>query len=364
MIPFFDYRPQYIELRAEIDAAMRRVLESGRLILGPEVAAFEREFAAWVGAKGAVGVASGTDALTLALRAVGVEPGHEVITVANAGAPPVAAIRNAGAVPRFADVDPEGLLIDPASIERLVSERTRAVVAVHLYGRAAPLAALGEIARRHGLVLLEDCAQGHGTRHGDSPVGTFGRVGCFSFYPTKNLGAYGDGGACVSDDPEILERLRLLREYGFVNDRSSRVEGTNSRLDELQAALLRVKLAHIEQALEARQTLARRYLSALASSDLSLPVLPRTGRHGFHLFVVRARDRGHRIAALERRGIGYGIHYPTPVHEMPAYGFLGHPAGSLPETERACSTVLSLPLYPGLADSSVDRVVEALTSLS
>jgi dTDP-4-amino-4,6-dideoxygalactose transaminase len=362
MIPLFDYRPQYAELRGEIESAMHRVLESGRVILGPEVAAFEREFAAWVGAAGAVGVASGTDALTLALRAVGVGPGHEVITVANAGAPPVAAIRNAGAMPRFADVDPQGLVLEPASVEPLVTERTRAVVAVHLYGFPAPLPALAELARRHGLVLIEDCAQGHGTHHGKSPVGTFGSVGCFSFYPTKNLGAYGDGGACVSDDPEILGRLRRLREYGFVNDRSSHVEGTNSRLDELQAALLRVKLSHIERALDARQAIARRYLAALAGHDLVLPVLPAEGRHAFHLFVVRAQERARRIAALERRGIGYGIHYATPVHVMPAYRFLGQARGTLPETERACSTVLSLPLYPGLDDASVDRVVDALTS--
>lgn len=364
MIPFFDYRPQYRELRPQIDAAIDRVLESGRVILGPEVEAFERELAQWVGAAGAVGLASGTDAVTLGLRAVGVAAGDEVLTVSNAGAPPVSAIRNAGAIPRFVDVDPGTLLIDPSQIEGAVTPRTRAVLAVHLFGRAAELGPLAELCDRLGLVLVEDCAQALGARYGARQVGTFGRVGCFSFYPTKTLGAFGDGGACVSDDAAVLERLRLLRQYGWQGgDRSSRVEGTNSRLDELQAAVLRVKLTALERALDARLAIARRYVHGLDGRGLALPEIPASGRHAFHLFVVRPRDRVALAGELDRRGIGYGVHYPEPAHLMQAYAFLGQGAGSLPHTEAACRSVLSLPVFPGLPDDAVDRVIEAVAGV-
>jgi dTDP-4-amino-4,6-dideoxygalactose transaminase len=359
-VPFFDYRPLHRRLEAPIEAAIRRVVASGQLILGPEVRAFEAEFAAWVGARAAVGVASGTDALELALRALGIGAGDEVLTVANAGVPTVAAIRAAGATPRFVDVDPDTLLLDPAGLEAALTPRTRAVLPVHLYGQPAPLEPILAFARRHGLRVVEDCAQAHGARIGPRHVGSFGDAGCFSFYPTKNLGAYGDGGMCVTGDPEIEERLRRLRSYGFDAQRSALCEGRNSRLDELQAAILRAKLVHLDAVLEERRALARRYREALAGGACE-PVAEREGvAHAYHLFVVRAAERERAQRALADAGVGSAVHYPEPVHRMPAYAFLGYAAGSLPRTERACARVLSLPLYPGLSDEALARAISAL----
>jgi dTDP-4-amino-4,6-dideoxygalactose transaminase len=360
MIAYFDYRPEYRRLRGELDAAVARVLESGRLILGPEVEAFEREFAAWLGLPHAVGVNSGTDALILALRALGVGAGDEVITVANAGVPPVAAVRAVGALPRLVDVDPGGLLLDPGRLEAAWTPRVRCVLPVHLYGEAAPLDPILAFARGRGLRVVEDCAQAHGTRYRGRPVGTFGDVGCFSFYPTKNLGAYGDGGICVTADPGLEQRLRMLRTYGFRGDRHAHVEGVNSRLDELQAALLRVKLRHVDDALAERRALALRYRHALAGSPYRMPEGPTGSEAAPHLLVVLAPDRARAASALERARIGWGVHYPEAVHCMEAYRFLGVPAGALPVTEGACAQVLSLPLYPGLAEAQVDRVAQAL----
>jgi len=361
MIPYFDYRPAYRRIKPEIDAALQRVLDSGRLILGPEVEAFEHEFAAFLGAPGAVGVNSGTDALILVLRALGLGAGDEVITTANCGVPPVAAIRAAGAQPRFVDVRPDTLLIDPGGLEQARSPRTRAVLAVHLYGQPADLDPLREFARRHGLSLVEDCAQAHGATYRGATVGTLGDAGCFSFYPTKNLGAYGDGGAVVSPDLDLLERVRRLRMYGFGSDRHAYVEGLNSRLDEMQAAILRVKLAHLAEDNAERRRLAERYLNRLrGAAGLRLPQTVANREHVYHLFVVQATDRAGLIEGLERDAVGYGIHYPEPVHLMQAYGFLGLGRGALPVSEQASRRVLSLPLYPGLETTAQDRVVAAV----
>ena len=360
MLAYFDYRPEYHRLRSELDAAWTRVLESGQLVLGPEVEAFEREFAAWLGLPHAVGTNSGTDALILALRALGVGPGDEVITVANAGVPPVAAVRAVGAVPRFVDVDPRGLLLDPAQLERAWTPRVRCVLPVHLYGEAAPLDPILAFARSRGLRVVEDCAQAHGTTYRGRPVGSFGDVGCFSFYPTKNLGAYGDGGLCATADPGLEQQLRMLRMYGFRRDRHAHVEGVNSRLDELQAALLRVKLRHVDEVLRERRALAGRYRRALAGSPYRVPEGPSESEAAPHLLVVLAPERTRAQAALERAGIGFGVHYPEAVHRMEAYGFLGVRPGELPVTERACDRVLSLPLYPGLPEEQADRVAQVL----
>jgi len=362
MIPFFDYRPQYRRLRREIDEAVRGVIESGHLILGPEGEAFEEEFASFVGCASAVGVNSGTDALALAMRALDIGPGDEVLTVANAGVPPVAAIRAVGALPRFLDVSPHDLLVDVETLERARTDRTRCIIPVHLYGHPAPMTPILEFAARHDLPVVEDCAQAHGALIAGRHVGTFGKFGCFSFYPTKNLGAFGDAGAVVGDDPVLMDRVRMLRMYGFDEDRSSRHEGINSRLDEIQAAVLRVKLSHLAEDLASRRDLAEIYTQGLRGTNLLLPSPERDLSHAYHLFVLRVRDRGRLIRALEGQEIGYGLHYPEPVHLMPAYAFLGYGEGQLPETEEACRQVLSLPLYVGLSREEIADVVQAVLS--
>jgi len=363
VIPYFDYRPGDRTIEAEIEAALRRVRGSGRLVLGPEVEAFEHEFAAWIGAAHGVGVASGTDALTLALRALEIGPGDEVITVANAGVPTIAAICATGATPRFVDVDADALLLDASLLKAAVTDRTRCLLPVHLYGRPVPMEPLLEFAARRGLAVVEDCAQAHGARLGNRHVGTFGDVGCFSFYPTKNLGAYGDGGLCVSADAALADRLRQLRFYGFGGeDRCARIEGANSRLDEMQAAILRVKLGRLDAALDERRAIADRYRAGLAAAALHLPSESPETRHAFHLFVIQTERRGALRAALEAAGIGSAIHYPEPVHRMEAYARLGYRDGDLPVSERASERVLSLPMYPGLAPSAVDAVVAALSA--
>jgi aminotransferase EvaB len=360
VIPSFDHRPAYLEQRDEIDEAIRRVLASGRLILGPEVRAFEEEFASYVGARGAVGVGSGTDALILALRALGVGPGDEVITVANSGVPPVAAIRAVGAIPKLVDVRPDSLLMDEEQLEQALTPRTRCVLPVHLYGQAVAMDRILGFASRHGLRVIEDCAQAHGASFQGQHVGSFGDFGCFSFYPTKNLGAFGDGGMVVSGDSILEERVRMQRMYGFKEDRHARCEGLNSRLDEVQAAILRVKLRRLDESVEVRRSIARRYLEGLESCLEWLPRASAAGTHAYHLFVVQLRDRQRAIDALAREGIGYGIHYPVPIHLMEAYRFLGCSEGELPVTERSAEAVLSLPIYPGLDTDAVDRVIETL----
>jgi dTDP-4-amino-4,6-dideoxygalactose transaminase len=363
MITYFDYRPALLEIQGEVEQAIRRVLASGRLILGPEVRAFEEEFAAYVGLPAAVGVNSGTDALVLALRALEIGPGDEVATVANAGVPPVAAIRAVGATPRLVDVHPATLLLDPERAEAALTPRTRCIVAVHLYGQPAPMGALAELASRRGLRVIEDCAQAHGASYRGRHVGHFGDVGCFSFYPTKNLGALGDGGMCVTSDPELAERIRMQRTYGFRDDAYAHCEGLNSRLDELHAAVLRVKLRHLDAALAARRAIARQYREGLEDSSCRPLEVDSEGEHAYHLFVVQAPDRDHLTRALDRAGIGYGIHYPVPVHLMEAYRFLGYREGDLPVAEAASEAVISLPLYPGLGSPDVDKVIETLRSL-
>jgi dTDP-4-amino-4,6-dideoxygalactose transaminase len=360
MIPLCDLRPGYQTIEPEILAAVQRVLASGRYILGPEVEAFEDEFAAYVGATSAIGVASGTDALILALRAIGVGSGDEVVTVANSGVPPVAAIRAVDAVPRFADVMPGSLLIDPDSLKRAFSARTRCVLPVHLYGQAAPLDSVLEQTSQRGIPVIEDCAQAHGTHYRGRHVGPLGAIGCFSFYPTKNLGALGDGGMCVTNDARLAARLRMLRMYGFRGDGHAHCDGLNSRLDEIQAAVLRVKLSHLPAALAQRRQLAAAYDRALADSAFTVPSCPPPGEHSYHLYVVQTALREQALSRLRRHDIGFGIHYSLPVHLMEAYRDLGYRRGDLPVTEAAAGAVLSLPLYPELAPGAADQVAAAL----
>ncbi len=361
-IPFGDLKRRTRALQAELEAAARRVLESGWFILGPEVEAFEAEFAAWIGARYAVGVGSGTDALALALRALGIGPGDEVITTAMSAAFTALAISLVGATPVFVDIDPETGNLDPAAVEAAVTPRTRAIVPVHLYGRPADLEPLLATARRHGLALVEDCAQAHGARYRGRPVGTWGVAGAFSFYPTKNLGALGDGGAVVTDDPELAERIRRLRDGGQAG-RYEHVElGMNSRLDALQAAFLRTFLPHVEAWNARRRRIAARYRAGLADLpgvELLAPP-PEDVEEVVHLFAVLVDDREGLRSFLRERGIGTGIHYPRPIPHQPAYASLGHRPGDFPAAEAFAARTLSLPCYPELTDEEVDQVIAAI----
>ena len=353
---------QYLAHKAEIDAAMQAVLDGGRYVLGPETAAFEKEFAAWVGVAHAVGVANGTDALHLALRALGVGQGDEVITVSHTAVATAAAVTLAGAVPVLCDIEADTCTIDPALIERLITPLTRAIIAVHLYGQAADMDAILEIGKRRGLPVIEDCAQAHGARYRGRRVGTMGALACFSFYPTKNLGAIGDGGAVVTGDNALGAKLRLLREYGWAERYVSHTEGWNSRLDELQAAILRVKLRYLDADNTSRRRIAARYGAELANTGLALPVTREGSEHVYHLYVVRSDRRDALNAHLQARGIAAGIHYPVPIHLQPAYRRT--PPLSLPVTERAAREVLSLPIYPELSDADVATVIASVRDFS
>jgi dTDP-4-amino-4,6-dideoxygalactose transaminase len=362
MIPFVDLTRQYENIRSEIQAAVSSVLERGRFILNGEVASFEREFAAQCGVAHAVGVGSGTEALHLALAACGVGPGDEVITVSHTAVATAAAIGLAGAKPVFVDIDPASYTIDAARLEEAITPRTRAVVPVHLYGCPADLAPVLEVAQRHNLYVVEDCAQAHGAQYQGKCVGAWGHAGAFSFYPTKNLGAYGDGGAVVTGDPALADRTRMLRQYGWQERYISRIQGLNSRLDELQAAVLRVKLRFLEAWNERRRRWARLYTGSLARGALGLPVEPEGATHVYHLYVVRHARRDELQAFLRSRGIGTLVHYPVPVHLQPAYCHLGSAAGFLPATETAAREVLSLPLYPELREDEIAMVCEAVNA--
>lgn len=364
-IPFGDLKRQTQAIRSELDAAVQRVLESGWYILGPEVRALEEEFAAYCGARYAVGVANGTEALQLALVALGIGPGDEVITVPNAGVPGTAAIVLTGARPVFVDVDESSHNLDPSGLAAAITPRTRAVMPVHLYGRPAPLGPILEIARRRGLAVVEDCAQAHGARYHGRVVGTWGDLGCFSFYPTKNLGACGDGGMVLTGDEHLATRLRRLRVYGWKEKYHSELaRGTNSRLDELQAAILRAKLPHLEDWNRARQERARWYGELLAGGPVMLPhPSPPGEEHVYHLYVVRSRQRDALQAHLHRLGIGSDIHYPLPTHLQPAYQGLGYGPGDFPVSEQLACQVLSLPMYPELSRTEVEQVAAAVHSL-
>jgi dTDP-4-amino-4,6-dideoxygalactose transaminase len=350
----------YLAYQQEIDEAIHRVLNSGWYILGKEVSAFEEEFAAFIGVPHAIGVGNGTDALELALRACGIGSGHEVITVSHTAVATVAAIELAGASPVFVDIETDSYSMDARQIEAAVSARTKAIVPVHLYGRPANLPAIVKIAGKHGLRVIEDCAQSHGALLNGVKTGAWGDVAAFSFYPTKNLGALGDGGMVVTRDSVLADEIRELREYGWKHRYVSHRPGMNSRLDEIQAAILRVKLRHLNQDNERRGQLARVYLDALKGSCLRLPADSSNGVHAWHLFVVAHQHRDGLLGFLRERCIGTGIHYPSPVHLQPAYRDRLPLRLPLPNTEKAAAQVLSLPLYPELSIESVKRVAQTI----
>ena len=361
-IPFVDLRPLHERLSQEIEAAMQEVVRSGWYLLGQQLEAFEAEYGAYHDGRYAVGVANGTDAIELALRAYDIQGEDEVITVAHTAVATVLAIIRAGATPVLVDIDPRTMTIDPAAVEAAITPRTRAIIPVHLYGQPANLNALVAIAEKHHLLLMEDCAQAHGAKYNGQLVGTFGQIASFSFYPTKNLGAMGDGGAVVTSDPAIAERLRRLRFYGQVSRYDSLEMGMNSRLDEIHAATLRIKLRHLDQCNQERRAIAQQYTQTL--QNLVLPYEQPEAYHVYHLYVVRHSQRDHLMAALKEQQIGTLVHYPIPVHLQSAYHHLSYPEGSLPETERAAKEVLSLPLSVGMNHADVQTVAAALNAIT
>lgn len=353
-------KEQYLAHKAEIDAAVRRVLESGWYILGEEVKQFEAEFAKYLGVSYAIGVGNGTEALHLALAACGIGRGDEVITVSHTAVATVAAIELTGATPVLVDIEPEFFTMDPGKLEAAITPHTRAIVPVHLYGQPAEMESILKIARRHGLRVVEDCAQAHGATWQGKRVGSLGDMGCFSFYPTKNLGALGDGGMVVTGDTELATKARLLREYGWAERFISHFPGWNSRLDEVQAAILRAKLPYLDANNQARRYIAEVYQERLADAGLVLPRVREGCEHVFHLYVVRAARRDELLRFLRDRGVGAAIHYPTPVHLQPAYRGRLHSGGIFPETERAAHEILSLPIYPELDHLELQAVIEGV----
>jgi dTDP-4-amino-4,6-dideoxygalactose transaminase len=362
-VPFLDLTRETERLRPEIDAAVDRVLSSGRFILTEEVAEFEQEFAAYSDARFAVGVASGTDAITIALAAAGVGPGDEVITAPNTCIPTIVGIERTGARPVLADVDPATYTLDPEQVERRLTPRTRAILPVHLYGQTADLTALSDIAAAKGVLLVEDCAQSHGARWNGRRAGSLGLAGAFSFYPTKNLGAVGDGGAVVTSDPEVAAKARLLRNYGERERFEHVLHGFNSRLDALQAAVLRAKLPYLDDANRRRQELAARYDELLAATALVTPSVAPGAEHVFHLYVVQARRRDDFRSSLADAGIGTAVQYPTPVHRQPAYTALDVPGG-FPVAESLAEHVTSLPLSADHSDDEIAAVAVAAQTAS
>ena len=358
MIPCANPKAQYTSRKEEIDTAVKKVLESGWYILGNEVSRFEKEFAEYIGVRQAIGVGSGTEALHIALKACDIGKGDEVLTVSNTAVATVSAIQLAGAQPVFVDIDPTTFTIDPNGIKSKLTQRTKAIIPVHLYGHPADMETILGIARDRGLVVIEDCAQAHGATIRGKKVGSLGDMGCFSFYPTKNLGALGDGGAIVSNDAALSEKAMLLREYGWHDKFISRIAGWNSRLDEIQAAILRIKLQHLDEDNFKRREIAQLYHSQLRSTGLTLPAEKNGNRHVYHLFVVRSRWRDDLMAHLKQNDIGAAIHYPIPIHRQPAYRSFGK--DQLPFTERYSGEILSLPMYPELTESDIHFIASAV----
>jgi len=360
-IPFLDLTSQFESIRDEVMDAVDRVFVSGQFVGGEWVERFEEQFARFVGSRYAIGVGSGTAALELALKAAQIGAGDEVILPANSFFATAEAVSNVGARPVFADVNPRTFHLDVASAERLITARTRAIIPVHLYGWAMDMTAFQNLADRHRLTIIEDAAQAHGTERDGIPVGGSGRLTCFSFYPGKNLGAYGDGGIITCNDEVYAERLRLLRDHGSPAKYVHVIVGTNSRLDALQAAVLSVKLRYLREWNARRLRHAMDYEAKLRHASIQVPEVPSGREHNFHLFVVRTKNRDALRQHLHACGIGTGIHYPEPLHLTPAYRKLGYAMrGSLPVSEALASEILSLPMYPELSESQTDQVTEAV----
>ncbi len=359
-VPLVDLKAQYAQIGDDINAAIQRVIDAASFILGPEVEAFEEAFAQFCGAEHCVGVASGTSALELALRAFDIGPGDEVITVAHTFIATAEAINAVGATPVFVDIDPISYTMDPAMFADAVTERTRAVIPVHIYGHPADMSRLSEIANKHDIVVIEDAAQAHGAEWNGVRTGTLGDVACYSFYPGKNLGAYGDAGAIVTNSGKVADQVRSLRNHGRQSKYLHDQVGFGLRIDSLQAAILGAKLPYLEQWIGQRSAIAEQYTTALRDTGLALPEVSAQALHGWHLYVVRSDQRDTILDSLRSQGIGAGVHYPVPLHLQPAYKYLGYATGSLPVTERVADTCLSLPIYPEMTSDLIELVVDAL----
>ncbi|MBT4136865.1 MAG: DegT/DnrJ/EryC1/StrS family aminotransferase [Candidatus Latescibacteria bacterium] len=359
-IPFGDLKRQYIAQKPEIDQAIQTVLNSGWFVLGEQGHRFERAFAKYCGAKHGIGVGSGTDALHLGLKACGVQAGDEVITVAHTATPTASGISLLGAIPVFIDIDPESYTLNPNLIEAAITPKTKAILPVHLYGQAADMNAILHIAQKHHLPVVEDCAQAHGTIYGNHKVGTLGDVGCFSFYPSKNLGALGDAGIIITNQDHLAHQVQLLRNYGSITRDVHEILGANSRLDEIQAAILNAKLGQLDAGNKRRQEIAQRYSTSIKHSDIQHPTPKDWGTHTYHLYVIQTSNRDLLRKHLEKCGISTGIHYPTPIHKQPAYAHLS--TQPLPVTEHIVNQIVSLPIFPELTDAEIDHIVQSVNA--
>ncbi len=364
-IPLVDLKAQYDAIKPEIRAAIDGVLDRSQFINGPEVSDFEGRFAAFCDAGFAVGVGNGTDALTLALKALKVGPGDEVITTANTFIATAEAIVAVGATPVFVDVDPAHFNMTAAGLSAAITPKTRAAIPVHLYGQPAPMAEIMDVAKRRSIKVIEDAAQAHGAARDGKRVGSWGDAATFSFYPSKNLGAYGDAGAVVTNDEDLAAAIRMLRDHGRAHKHLHECVGVNSRLDTLQAAVLGVKLGRVEEWNEARRAVAAKYDAALGKFPwLNLPAQAPGGKHVYHLYVIQSDRREGLRRHLSDSGIGVGIHYPVPLHLQPAFRTLGHGAGDFPVSERLAGSILSLPMYPEISEKQLRRVVQTIAAFN
>lgn len=346
-------------INKEVNNAIKRVLLSGQLILGNEGEKFENNFAEYIGVNYAIGVNSGTDAIKIAIRALGIQPADEIITVSNTAVPTISAIRECGVIPKFVDIKPD-FNIDEDKIEQIITKKTKAILPVHLFGNPCNILAIFKIAKKYQLKVIEDCAQAHGATYGKKKVGSFGDLGCFSFYPTKNLGAYGDAGLITTSNKQLADKCYQLRKYGMKKEYYSVLEGYNSRLDEMQAAILNVKLKYLDQWNSKRSQTAKFYLNEIKNPNIVLPIINNIENHVFHLFIVRVKYREKFIDYLNKKGIGYGIHYPYPIFLQKAYRFLNYKKNDLPITYQFSKEIVSLPLFPELTYSEISYLVKRL----
>jgi len=360
LVPFVDLKAQYQSIRHEIEPAVIKVLENAQFVLGPAVVDFEQKFATYTSCRYAIGVNSGTSALHVALLAAGVGPGDEVITVPNTFVATVAAITYTGATTRFVDINPVNFNMDPKLLEAAITPKTKVILPVHLYGQCADMDPILEIAKRHNLIVIEDCAQAHGAEYNKQRAGSMGAMGCFSFYPGKNLGAYGEGGAVVTDDDQYRQTMNYLRDWGGPKYKHDMV-AYNYRLHGVQGAVLGVKMKYIEAWTEARRLHARQYNERLAGvQGVVIPVEEKYARHVYHIYAIRVQNREHVISVLNEKGVQNGIHYPIPVHMQKGYQFLGYHKGQFPHSEKASDEVLSLPMFPEMTLAQIDEVCNAV----